>query len=153
MSPQTGDLPCMILRIKVYAKSVAGINKTNPAVASFAPDKIAKTAIKNPKMVEPENPGKILAGCQLKIKRPMLAPQVIKASLARLAWVGSPAKVNFKESNPRKREATVVIDGICPSTPLDQLIIFITQTIQTRDINSENKKGKVMPNNSMGKFK
>ena len=56
--------------------------KTSKAVAILAPDKIAKIASIKAKIVEPEKPGKILLGNQLKIKKPPETPATIKLSLA-----------------------------------------------------------------------
>ena len=46
-------------------------------MASLALEKIDKTAIIKPRIVDPENPGNILAGYQLKIKKPKEAPAQI----------------------------------------------------------------------------
>ncbi len=55
---------------------------TKSAVAILAPERIDIVASIKAKIVDPENPGNILAGCQLKIKKAKEAPVVIKASLA-----------------------------------------------------------------------
>lgn len=59
-------------------------------MASLALERMHKTAIKKPKILEPESPGKILAGYQLKIKNPAAQPTTINATIAKTSWLGSP---------------------------------------------------------------
>lgn len=88
------------------------MSKTSKAVATLAPERIDNVAIINPSMVDPENPGKILAGCQLKTRKAADTPETMNERIAILNWLGSPWIKSFKDKKPIVKEATTMMPGI-----------------------------------------
>lgn len=121
--------------------STIGTPITRIAVASFAPDKIDTAASKRYTLVAPY-PGNILAGKKLKGRNPSVAPAIIKDSWAAISVAGS-AIENLRLKMPITIAEIATIPGICPSTPLLQLSIFITHTIHRMDMAKERNGKKV----------
>lgn len=136
LSCLNGDCPEIILLPIVNIPSTIGIPITKIAVANLAPERM-ETAASNIYMLVAPYPGKIFAGKKLNGKNPILAPAIINDNFVAIRLFVS-ISLNRRLRMPIIIAEIATIPGICPSTPLLQLSIFIIHTIHKTEIIIDN---------------